>query len=131
MELPSRILNGIKDIFIPDVDALNLEFRSFLQELKMQFNFDTDFFENIATDGTPVQDVEGDYSISGVGTFKLKFFDTKFLYQGVEYFRPFIRGFIVLLLAFYNIKMLLGFIRQDAGVVTGKAVDMEMKGRDK
>ena len=124
-------MNGIKDIFVPDVDALNLQFHAFLQELKMQFNFDTDFFESILTDGTPVQDVEGDYSISGVGTFKLKFFDTQFLYQGVEYFRPFIRGFIVLLLAFYNIKMLLGFIRQDAGVVTGKAVDMEMKGRGK
>lgn len=131
MSLPSLILNGIKDIFIPDVDALENEFNAFLRELKLQFNFDTDFFENIATDGTPVQDVEGDYSISGVGTFKLKFFDTKYLYDGVEFFRPFIRGFIVLLLAFYNIKMLLGFIRQDAGVVTGKAVDMEMKGRDK
>lgn len=124
-------MNGIKDIFVPDTTELNNEFNAFLRELKNQFNFDTDFFENIATDGTPVQDVEEEYSISGVGTFKLKFFDTQYLYQGVEFFRPFIRGFIVLLLAFYNIKMLLGFIRQDAGVVTGKAVDMEMKGRDK
>lgn len=97
----------------------------------MKFNFDTDFFENILVDGTPVTDINADYEISGVGTFNLKFFDTKHFIQVVTYFRPFIRGFIILLLAFYHVKMLLGFIRQDAGIVTGKAVDMEMKARSK
>lgn len=129
LSLPSLILNGIKEIFIPDTQALENEFLAFIRELKFQFNFDTEFFENILTDGTPVQDVDEEYSIPGLGTLQLKFLDTKYLYQGVEYFRPFIRGFLVLLLGFFNIKMLLGFIRQDAGVVTGKAVDMEMKAR--
>ena len=93
--------------------------------MKSKFGFDTSFFEDVLSeDGKPVTDIEGDYNIPGVGNMKLKFFDTKYLVQGVEYFRPFIRGFIVLLMAFYNIKMLLSFIRQDAGVVTGKAVNM-------
>lgn len=97
----------------------------------MKFNFNTDFFENLLVDGTPVTDINGEYEIHGLGKLNLKFFDTKFLVDGVEFFRPFIRGFIILLLALYNIKMILGFIRQDAGIVTGKAVDMEMKARAK
>lgn len=88
----------------------------------MKFSFDTEFFKNLFTDGQPVTDIEGDYYISGVGNFHLTFFDTKYFVQGVEYFRPFIRGFLVLLMALYNIKMVLGFVRQDAGVVTGKGV---------
>lgn len=92
--------------------------------MKLKFNFDTDFFESLFDEEEPVTDIEGDYHISGVGNMKLKFFDTKFLVDGVNYFRPFIRGFLILLLALYNIKQVLSFIRQDAGIVTGKAVDM-------
>lgn len=130
--LPTLILNGIRDIFIPDTEYIENAFNSFLQELKMKFSFDTEFFENVlSTDGHPVTDVNQDYEIPGVGTLNLKFFDTKYLVDGVTYFRPFIRGFLVLLMAFYNIKMIIGFFRQDAGIVTGKAVDMEMRSRDK
>ena len=90
----------------------------------MKFSFDTDFFENLISSEQPVTDVYMDYTIPGVGDFNLKVFDTNFFVQGVTYFRPFIRGFIVLLIAFFNIKMLMSFIRQDAGVITGKGVDM-------
>lgn len=93
----------------------------------MKFNFDTAFFENLFHGESVVQDVYADYDIYGVGSFHLKMFDAKFLVDGVEYFRPFIRGFLVLLMALYNIKQILGFIRQDAGVVTGKAVSMADK----
>lgn len=118
--LPSAVLNGIRDIFIPDTVEIENSFNAFLDTLKMKFNFNTDFFQNVLTDGAPVEDVNKDYHIHGVGTMNLKFFDSSFLYDGVEYFRPFIRGFLVLLMAFYNVKQVLSFIRQDAGVVTGK-----------
>ena len=122
-DIPEFVLNGIKSIFIPDAAAIQDRFNEFLDDLKFKFNFDTEFFQNVVVDGRPVDDVEEDYYISGVGTLKLKFFDTSYFVQGVEYFRPFIRGFIVLLMMFYHVKQILSFIRQDAGVITGKAVE--------
>lgn len=93
----------------------------------MKFSFDTEFFDTMFDDERPVTDVFADYTIPGVGKFNFKFFDTQYLYDGVTYFRPFIRGFVVLLMAFFNIRMILSFIRQDAGVVAGKAVSMSNK----
>ena len=118
------ILDGIKSIFIPDYDVIQDKFYSFLDELKMKFSFNTDFFESILSGEQPVTDIEGDYNVPGVGEFHLTFFDSKYFVDGVTFFRPFIRGFLVLLMAFYNIKMVLSFIRQDAGIVTGKGVDI-------
>lgn len=91
----------------------------------MKFSFDTEFFDTLFDDERPVTDIFADYNIVGVGSFNFKFLDTQFLYDGVTYFRPFIRGFIVLLLAFYNVRMVLSFIRQDAGVVAGKGEDIQ------
>lgn len=97
---------------------------AFLNTMKMKFSFDTEFFESIFDDEQVVQDVLADYTISGLGTFKFKFLDTKYLYDGVTFFRPFIRGFLVLMMALFHIRMVLSFIRQDAGVVAGKSVSM-------
>lgn len=127
--LPQLIVDGIKDIFIPDVEYIQSSFNSFIAELKMKFGFDTDFFDGLFDSERPVTDIFVDYTIPSVGDFRLKVFDTKYLYDGVSYFRPFIRGFIVLLMGLYNVRMALSFIRQDAGVVAGKAVSMEMNAR--
>lgn len=62
---------------------------------------------------TPASNIEENYTISGVGTLKLKFFDTSYLIQGIEYFRPLIRGFTVFLLLLYNYYQILTFIGQD------------------
>lgn len=86
----------------------------------MKFSFDTDFFESLFQGESAVEDTTVDYAIPGVGSFNLKVFDSKYFVQGITYFRPFIRGFIVLLLALYNIKQLIGFFGYDAGVVTGR-----------
>lgn len=91
----------------------------------MKFSFNTDFFDTLFDAERPVTDIYGDYAVSGVGSFKLKMLDTKYLYDGVTYFRPFIRGFIVLLMAIYNVRMVLSFIRQDAGVAVGKSEDIQ------
>lgn len=61
----------------------------------------------------PVENVNADYNIYGVGTLNLKFFDATYLIQGVNRFRPVIRGFVVLLLLFYNYYQVLSFIGQD------------------
>lgn len=120
-ELPTTIINGIKGIFIPDTDYIDNAFNSFIDEMKMKFNFDTEFFESLFQSEKPVEDVYLDYSIPGVGDFKLKVLDTKFLVDGVTYFRPFIRGFLVLLMFLYHVRQLIGFFGYDAGVVAGRS----------
>lgn len=61
----------------------------------------------------PVTDVKGEYNINGLGTMEITFLKADYLQQGVDFFRPFIRGFIVLLLLLYHYKQILTFIGQD------------------
>lgn len=60
------------------------------------------------TDGSG--NVDGSFTLHGVGTFTQTFADMSFLGDGIEYFRPYIRGFFVLLLLFYNLDEFLSFI---------------------
>lgn len=93
----------------------------FFTELKMKFGFDTEVFKAFASGEQPVTDISTDYSLHGVGSFKLKLFDTKFLIDGVSYFRPLIRGFLVFLMFLYNVKQIIGFFGYNAGVVAGRS----------
>lgn len=122
LSFPDKILDKIKEIFIPDVESINESFNGFLDDLKMKFNYDTSAFESLFNASSPVEDKKENYNIYGLGSFNLTFFDSDPLKKGVEFFRPIIRGFLVLLMLFYNVKMMLSFIRQDSGVVTGKIV---------
>ena len=91
-----------------------------MEELKFKFNIDTGAFEGLFNGSKAVEDVDGNYNISGVGSFNLTFLDTEFLRDGVEYFRPFIRGFLVLMMLLYHVKQVIGFFGYDSGVVTGR-----------
>lgn len=86
----------------------------------MKFNIDTGAFQGLFDGSQAVEDVYVDYNISGVGAFNLKVLDTKFFVDGVTYFRPFIRGFIVLMMLLYHVKQVIGFFGYDSGVVTGR-----------
>ena len=80
-----------------------------------RFGFQEFHLDSLASSSSAPTDINGDIKI-GKQTFHVNFFDTKYLIDGVNYFRPFIRGFIVLLLLFYNYKMFLGFIGHSIGV---------------
>lgn len=120
VDLPETIGTILKAIFIPDTDYIDTAFKDFLNEMKLRFNFDTSFFENLFTSESPVTDQYADYNIPGVGNFKLKMLDVTYLIDGISYFRPFIRGFLVFLMALYHIRQLVGFFGYDAGVVAGR-----------
>lgn len=124
LDLPGQIVQGIKeaiqDIFIPDAEYIETRLNEFANDLKLRFNIDSVFFDNLFGVEKPVQDVYMDYAIPGVGSFNLKIFDTKYLIDGVSYFRPLIRGFMVLMMVLYNIRQIIGFFGYDAGVVTGR-----------
>lgn len=56
-------------------------------------------------------DVSGTIDIYGVGSFTQNFTNFYFVEQAVTYFKPYIRGFFVFLLLFYNLNQFLSFIK--------------------
>lgn len=105
---------------MPDSDYIDRVLDNFVNELKMKFSFDTEFFEQLFEAETPVTDIYVDYTIPYVGDFNFKVLNASVFTQGVTYFRPFIRGFLVLLMGLYHIRQLIGFFGYDAGVVAGR-----------
>lgn len=77
----------------------------------------------------PVEDIETEYELYGVGTITGKIFNTSYLIQGVNYFRPYIRGFLMLLIILYNIRQAMSMFGLDSGEVAGLAGHMEVKSR--
>lgn len=118
--LPELIIEGIKGIFVPEEGAIETQFEAFMEEMQMKWNLDDSFFTGLFGSESAVSDITTEYSIPNVGTFNFKVFDSSFFVQGVSYFRPFIRGFLVLLMMLYHVKQLIGFFGYDAGVVTGR-----------
>lgn len=121
IKLPETIKEFIIEIFVPDNEYIEQKFQTFLNDLKLKFGFDTSIMTGLFDSATPVEDTYADIPISGVGTFHVKVFDSKFFSDGVAYFRPFIRGFLVLMMALYHIRQLIGFFGYDAGVVAGRS----------
>lgn len=115
------ILDGIASIFIPDTEYIETTFNAFLEEMQLKFGFDASAFKSLFQGEHAVEDVYTDYSIPGVGAFRLKLLDASFLVDGVTFFRPFIRGFLVLLMLLYHIKQVISFFGYDSGVVTGRS----------
>lgn len=105
----------MKEIFVPDVEQIKNDFNTMLTTTKAKIGISEDTFNAFTGDWNekPVEDVSSDYYILGVGNLKLKFLDVSYLVQGVDYFRPFIRGLLVFLLLLYNYRMFLSFIGQD------------------
>lgn len=117
VELPGNVINGIKNIFIPDMQEIKDAFDEMILKAKTNLGINTSDFDGFSNNWNekPVTDISSNYNISGVGTLNLKFLDSSYLVQGVEYFRPVIKGFIVFLLFFFNYRQLLSFIGQDPG----------------
>lgn len=110
------IIDGLKFIFIPDTDVLLEKFNNCVKEIKIKVGLsDFSAFYNLFDAERPVEDIKENYKIPGVGTFNFTFLDTSFLKDGVAYFRPFIRGFIILLCFFFNIRQLVGFFGYSSG----------------
>lgn len=138
--IPQKILDGIKELFIPDNETISETVTEFTEYLQDAFGWDTTFFtalfatNTFETDKSPFDNVVvPSYEVHGVGYFVLQVVDYKFLIQGVNMLRPYIKGVVALFLMLYNIKMILSFIRQDAGVAVGKSADIgiELNRREK
>ena len=112
VSLPENILNGIKYIFIPDTEHINGSIDILVNNFKNSFGVNSYDISNIFGTEAEITDQEGTIQIGGY-TFTGTVFDSSFLLQAVNTFRPAIRGFIIFLLVLYNINQFLRFIGQE------------------
>lgn len=115
------IVEGIKGLFIPADGVIEEKFNNLTEDISMKCGITMYSMDSLFTQESAVEDVKADYNIHGLGTLNLTFFDASFLKKGVGYFRPIIRGFMVLLLVFYNIRMLLSTLGINYAIHIGKA----------
>lgn len=130
------VSNFIKSIFMPDKKVLNdmindtkahleskLPFLGKESEIKGIFGSEKSMKDVGATYGNRViecLDCEKDVSTPYLGRFNFKVIDSEYLNKGIDKFRPIIRGFLVLMLLFYNFNQFFGFIGQRFSVTSGK-----------
>ena len=120
LALPKAILDGIKEIFIPDIEEIESIFNTTVSSIKSKFGFQEFHLDTLFGSSSEPQNITSSYNIAGVGSFNLTFFNTEYMIKGVNYFRPFIRGFMVLLICFYNVKNFLSFIGHDISIKNDK-----------
>lgn len=114
--LPNLILEGIKDIFIPDTAVIEANLDATVDNISSQLGVQFNTLDRLFDREAAPEDVTEEYNLPGVGNLQLKFFDSDFLISGVALMRPYIRGFLVLLLCLYNWRQLMTFIGQDPSI---------------
>lgn len=107
--IPDAILEGIKRIFIPDSDKIQSSIDRLKEVAKSKFGVESVDLSGIMGVGTEITNHSGTVEILGY-SFTADFLDVSYLISGVTTFRPYIRGFIILLIFLYNINQFLHFI---------------------
>ena len=69
-----------------------------------------DFGSVFGAEQSSIPNVQGSVNLYGIGSIQGTFADFSWIGQGVQRFRPYIRGMFVLGLAFYNLNQFLVFI---------------------
>ena len=128
-DLPMLIGIKLREIFVPDTSDIEATFQNGIDTISAKFGFPEFDLNALADSSVRPDDITGDYDIPGVGTLNLTFFDSSFLIHGIEFFRPFIRGFLVLLLVFYHWRQWLSFIGHDLGYVGGQVASHSKRGK--
>lgn len=123
--LPSKIISGITDalksIFIPADGFIEEKVNQVVEKFKAAFGI-TAFDMSLVFGGSKsVADI--DVTLYGRTATIV---DTSYLSEALDFFRPVIRGFIALMLFFYNFNQFLGFIGQ-APLSLGAMVGLEKR----
>lgn len=114
--LPSLIVDGIKGLFVPDTAVIEAKFNDTMGGLKERLGIDVFDMDSLFSASSAPDDIEGSYSVGGF-SYSGKFVDFTYLIQAVDKLRPYIRGFIVLLLFFFNIRQALGMFGLHSGEI--------------
>lgn len=115
MQLPILILDGIKEIFIPDMEEMKVEFSNFINKVSVNATGGMNPVDlagaNSAGSREPM-DISGSFNVAGLNLGTVKFLDLRFFKDGIVYFRPVINGFLGWLLAMFYYREFLSFIGQ-------------------
>lgn len=87
-----------------------------MEGLKAKIGIDVYDLDNLFSSSSAPTDITAEYN-GGLWSYSGKFVDFSWVVQGVEYFRPFIRGFIVLLLVFFNVRQALSMFGLNTGEI--------------
>lgn len=121
VSLPASLIKGIKGIFVPDTEVIQGEFDKLLGGLKSKLGIDVYNFDNLFSSSQAPADIKGSYTAGGIWSYEGVFVDMSWVVKGVAEFRPYIRGFIVLLLAFFNIRQAFGMFGLSSGEIESAA----------
>lgn len=108
-EIPSKILDGIKSIFVPREEDVNNSIERLKTSFSNTFGIGDFDLSGVMGVSTEISNKSTEVTILGY-TFNFSFFDVTYIKRAVNDFRPYIRGFILLMLALYNINQFLSFI---------------------
>lgn len=109
--IPEKIFEGIKSIFVPREEVVNEKIDSLKNVFVTTFGIESYDLSNVLGVETQITDQKGIINIAGFD-FNVTFLDVTYIVKAVSTFRPYIRGFIVLLMIFYNINQFLTLIGQ-------------------
>lgn len=106
---------------MPDPEVIQGQIDELTSQVESSLGISKDSFDDLKNvNEESIEDIQGEYNFYGIGSLNLKFFDTSAIKQGMDSFRPIIRGFVVLLLLFFILKQILSFIGQDSHIDNGK-----------
>ncbi len=101
--IPDLILSGIKAIFVPDEETLQASFDKVTAKCNnLLVYYD---LERLFKTETDIADV----TVTIYGK-KAVVVDSSVTQTGINHFRPYIRGFLVLMLVFFNVNQFLSLI---------------------
>lgn len=109
----------LEDLFVPDTQLINQQFNNTISNLKGRIGITMYNLDNLFDTSAKPTDVTADYTIHGLSTMTLPFANYKYLADGVNFFRPFIRGLIVLLLFIFNVRQLMSLFGLSTGEIIG------------
>ena len=125
--IPDAIVNGIKNLFIPDKDYFSNKLKSVESKYLGILGFSVDDFESMLmgfSKETPISDVIVELNIGG-NMQKVNVLNSSVVVQGVNYFRPYIRGFVVLLMVFFSMNQLMHLFKINS--ISGSTNDTDKK----
>jgi hypothetical protein len=91
-----------------------------LTKLKAKIGINQYDLDNLFSSSSSPANITGTYN-GGLWMYNGAFVNMAWLVQGVEYFRPYIRGFLVLLMFFYNIRQALSMFGLSSGEIASAA----------
>jgi len=85
-----------------------------VDDIKSKFGVELYDLDELFQYSSEPTDIETTYD-GGLWKYSGKFVDMSWLVEGVEVFRPYIRGFIVLLLVFFHVRQALSIFGLSSG----------------